>query len=262
MQQLCENYPREPFLSCLNLLGSHDRIRLLTILGDSPHRSTLSDDERYSYRLPEGKKSLAVSRLWAATLLQMTLPGVPCVYYGDEAGLEGYADPYCRAPYPWDDVDVNCRTIYRNAIAIRKAASPLANGNFEPFAVGDDVLGFWRVGGNAGDDTVCCILVNRSLSNSHVVRVPVCGEAADDVVSGRRVKVIPAAQRDHRQRAAVPNAVPTTLPTTPRSSSGRWAPPSSTSTTRCACRPPWTMRWAWSRTSRACPTRWRTSLRP
>ena len=192
MQQLCENYPREPFLSCLNLLGSHDRIRLLTILGDSPHRSMLSDDERYHYRLDEGKKSLAVSRLWAATLLQMTLPGVPCIYYGDEAGMEGYADPYCRAPYPWDNVDVNCRTIYRNAIAVRKAASPLANGNFEPFAVGDDVLGFWRVGMREGDDTVCCILVNRSLSTSHTVRVPVCGESADDVISGRRVEVIPA----------------------------------------------------------------------
>ena len=191
-QQLCENYPREPFLSCLNMLGSHDRIRLLTILGDSPHRSMLTDDERYNYRLPEGKKSLAVSRLWAATLLQMTLPGVPCVYYGDEAGMEGYADPYCRAPYPWDNVDANCRTIYRNAIAVRKAASALANGNFEPFAVGDDVLGFWRVGMATGDDTVCCILVNRSLSDSHHVRVPVCGEAVDDIVSGREVKVVDA----------------------------------------------------------------------
>ena len=198
MQQLCENYPREPFLSCLNLLGSHDRIRLLTILGDSPHRSMLSDDERYRYRLPEGKKSLAISRLWAATLLQMTLPGVPCIYYGDEAGMEGYADPYCRAPYPWGDVDVNCRTIYRNAIAVRKAASALANGNFEPFAVGEDVLGFWRVGMVEGDDTVCCILVNRSLSSSHFVRVPVCGEAVDDIVSGREVNVIPADRSDAR----------------------------------------------------------------
>ena len=207
MQQLCENYPAEPFLSCLNLLGSHDRIRLLTILGDSPHRSTLSDDERFSYRLPSDKKSLAVSRLWAATLLQMTLPGVPCVYYGDEAGMEGYADPYCRAPYPWDDIDVNCRTIYRNAIAVRKAASPLANGNFEPFAVGDDVLGFWRVGMTEGDDTVCCILVNRSLSTSHSVRVPVCGEAVDDVISGRPISVIPADRAAHNC-AKVPASCP------------------------------------------------------
>ena len=203
MEQLCENYPMEPYLSCLNLLGSHDRIRLLTILGDSPHRSMLSDEERYSYRLPEGKKSLAVSRLWAATLLQMTLPGVPCVYYGDEAGMEGYADPYCRAPYPCDNVDVNCRTIYRNAIAIRKAASPLANGHFEPFAVGDDVLGFWRESRKPGDDTVCCILVNRSLSNSYTVLVPVCGEAADDIVSGRKIKMVPADEHAHN-RAKVP----------------------------------------------------------
>ena len=194
-EQLCENYPSEPFLSCLNLLGSHDRIRLLTILGDSPHRSLLSDEDRYWYRLDEGKKSLAISRLWAATLLQMTLPGVPCVYYGDEAGMQGYADPYCRAPYPWDDVDVNCRTIYRNAIAVRKAASPLASGGFFPFAQGDDVLGFWRVGADKKDDTVCCVLVNRSLSESHTVRLPFCGEVADDIVSGREVKIVDAGDR-------------------------------------------------------------------
>ncbi len=192
MEQLCENYPSEPYLSCLNLLGSHDRIRMLTILGDSPHRSMLSDEERYRYRLPKDKKSLAVSRLWAAALLQMTLPGVPCVYYGDEAGLEGYADPFCRAPYPWDDVDVNCRTIYRNAIAVRKAANPLISGDFHPFAVGDDVLGFWRFATAKDDDTVCCVLVNHSLSNSHTVRVPVCGESVDDIISGREVKIVPA----------------------------------------------------------------------
>ena len=206
MEQLAENYPAEPFLSCLNLLGSHDRIRLLTILGDSPHRDGLSDRERFEYRLDKGKKSLAVSRLWAAALLQMTLPGVPCVYYGDEAGLEGYADPYCRATYPWDDVDVNCRTIYRNAIAVRKAASPLIAGDFHPFALGDDVLGFWRVGTDPGDDTVCCVLVNASLSDSHTVRLPVCGEVADDVISGRVPKIVDA-DRGFELRAPLPFTV-------------------------------------------------------
>ncbi len=207
MEQLCENYPAEPFLSCLNLLGSHDRIRLLTILGDSPHRSLLSDEERYRYRLPQDKRSLAVSRLWVAALLQMTLPGVPCVYYGDEAGLEGYADPYCRAPYPWEDVDTTCRTIYRNAIAVRKAATPLANGDFEPFAVGEDVLGFWRVSTIPGDNTVGCILVNRSLSSSHSVRVPLCGEVADDVISGQAIEIVDA-DPTADNRASYPRSCP------------------------------------------------------
>lgn len=43
-----------------------------------------------------------MSRLWLTVLLQMTLPGVPCVYYGDERGMEGFRDPYNRAAFPWD----------------------------------------------------------------------------------------------------------------------------------------------------------------
>lgn len=191
MQQLCENYPAEPYLSCLNLLGSHDRIRLLTILGDSPHRDELSDDERYNYRLPQDKKNLAISRLWAAALLQMTLPGVPCVYYGDEAGMEGYSDPYCRGTFPWGHENESCQTIYRNAIALRKEAKPMVVSMFEPFALGDDVLGFWRIGVYGSREAICCVLVNRSLSNSHEVYLPNCGEAVDDVITGRRVEVVP-----------------------------------------------------------------------
>ena len=184
MESLYENYPRENFMSELNLLGSHDRIRLLTILGDAPRARDLDDEQRYRYRLSDGQHSLAVSRLWIAALLQMCMPGVPSVYYGDEAGLEGFSDPYCRAPFPWGAINQDCFTIYRNAIALRRSLPALTDGDFEPFAPNDDVLGLWRRNGIGK----ICVLVNASLTQSHTVRVKVGDLCADDVVSDRPCK--------------------------------------------------------------------------
>ena len=183
MQELYENYPREAFLCGLNLLGSHDRRRVLTVLGNAPDRHALNEEQLRDFRLNEGQRSLAVSRLWVAALLQMTMPGVPCIYYGDEAGMEGYTDPYNRGTYPWGNEDQNCRTIYRNAIAVRKLLHEVfEDGDFEPFAANDDVFGFYRTLG----DTTVCVLANASLKNSHVVTVPMRGESVDDVVQGKK----------------------------------------------------------------------------
>lgn len=186
LEQLSENYPGEAMYSTLNLLGSHDRVRLMNILGNSPHRSTLGEEQKAAFRLDKDHRSLAVSRLWVAALMQMTLPGVPCIYYGDEAGMEGYADPYNRGPYPWGREDRNCTTIYRNAIAVRKALPVLTRGKFRPFALNEDVFGYWRF----DSKSYACVLINRSLSNSHTVRVPMRDEAVSDIISGRPVKVV------------------------------------------------------------------------
>ena len=187
LEQLRENYPRDAFFSCLNLLGSHDRERLFTMLGDAPDPDTLSEEECAAFRLDEGHASLAMSRLWLTVLLQMTLPGVPCVYYGDERGMEGFRDPYNRAAFPWDGGRMDCATVFRNAIAVRKALPVLTTGDFEPFADGEDVFGFWR----RGEDGECvCVLANASLHDAHTVRVPMAGEAVSDVVSGAAPAVV------------------------------------------------------------------------
>ena len=186
MEALYENYPKDAFYSCLNLLGSHDRERVLTMLAGAPDKSTLSDDQRRSYRLNNNQRGLAVSRLWVAALLQMTMPGVPCIYYGDEAGMEGYTDPYNRGPYPWGEEDLNCRAIYRNAVAVRKSLPDLfAKGDFRPFALNEDVFGFTR---SYGDDVVT-VLANRSLSTSQNLDLPMLGEDVDDIVQGVKPEV-------------------------------------------------------------------------
>lgn len=182
---LYENYPREAFYSALNLMGSHDRMRVMSILGDAPPEHSLSDQERAEYRLSEAQRNLAKGRLWLVVLLQMTLPGVPCIYYGDEAGLEGYADPYNRAPFPWGKEDPDTQSIYRNALSLRRLYPVLVDGDFQPFFEGEDVFGFFR---RNGEDCMA-VLVNRSLSEFHTVTIPAFGERAEELVGGLSVEL-------------------------------------------------------------------------
>ena len=182
---LKENYPKEALYGALNLMGSHDRPRLMTLMGEAPAPETLTEEERRDFRLPEDRRNLAKGRIWLATLLQMTLPGVPCIYYGDDAGLEGYADPYNRGTFPWGEEDRDLETIYRNAIALRRLDPVFIDGDFTPFACGEEVFGFLRENG----DSRCAVLVNRSLRKSQTVTLPALGTTAADLVGGRPVTI-------------------------------------------------------------------------
>lgn len=142
IMSLYENYPPENFRAAMNLLGSHDRIRILTLMGDAPPEGSLSPSEREEYRLSEPARERAVRRLKLLVLLQMTLPGVPSVYYGDEAGLEGYSDPYNRGTYPWGREDREILQWHKQMIWLRNEYDVLKEGDFKPFYIGDDVLGF------------------------------------------------------------------------------------------------------------------------
>ena len=185
LEQLRENYPRDNFYSALNLLGSHDRERLFTVLGGAPDPDSLPEGERAGFRLSDNQVGLAKARLWVMALLQMTLPGVPCIYYGDERGVEGFRDPYNRASFPWDGGQRDCTAIYRNAIAVRKTLPVLVDGEFEPFSAGEDVFGFWR----RGDGESVCVLANGSLENAHTVKVPVGAKLVTDIISGQVPRV-------------------------------------------------------------------------
>lgn len=187
MEQLAENYPPEAFRSELNLLGSHDRERLFTVLSGAPNPDTLNDWDRAHWRVPQNLLRFTKTRLWMAVLLQMCFPGVPCVYYGDECGMEGFRDPYNRAAFPADGGDHDCYTIFRNAIGLRKTLPVLTDGAFEPFAIGEHVFGFWRT---AEDGSCVCLLANNSLDDAATVRIPMRGERVSDVVTGKAPRVL------------------------------------------------------------------------
>ncbi|SKA75605.1 4-alpha-glucanotransferase [Caloramator quimbayensis] len=175
---LYENYPKESFFSLLNLLGSHDVIRILTVLGEAPPESSLSKGERAEYKLPLSGREIAKKRLKLAVLIQMTFPGTPCIYYGDEAGVEGYSDPFNRRTYPWGYEDLNILCYYKKMTRIRNSFDFLKTGEFIPFDYNEDVFGFIRyienntdVFNNRMENGIAVILINRSKDKDYKVTI-------------------------------------------------------------------------------------------
>lgn len=95
-----ENYPKQCLDCCMTLLGSHDTERVLSLLGGA-NFDGWSKQRQKEYVLSPEQRRLAVDRLFVASILEYTLPGIPSIYYGDEAGVEGGKDPLNRRTYPW-----------------------------------------------------------------------------------------------------------------------------------------------------------------
>ena len=177
-----ENYPDEAMRCSLNLLSSHDRARIISVLGGMGDPDAIPENERATWHLPDDKLGLAKGRFWLATLMQMTYPGVPCVYYGDEAGLQGATDPGNRSTYPWGHEDLDFQAMIKNAASLRRSMPLFAAASIEARALDADVLMYTR---KSPDGEHVSMLINRDACNTHTVRIPFTGEAATDLISGR-----------------------------------------------------------------------------
>ncbi len=189
IETLSENYPAEALHCALNLIGSHDRPRIVSVLGGAPLDDSLPEQERSTYRLSPGQLDLAKSRYWLASLMQMTFPGVPSVYYGDEYGLEGLTDPGNRRtlPRPEDPRDTDFETMIKNSSAIRRALPVMVSGSIRAFALNDDVLAYTREDEKTGE--AATVIINRSTSDTHTVKVEALGPCATDIISGHALEV-------------------------------------------------------------------------
>lgn len=175
LYSLYENYPRENFHAAFNLVGSHDVPRALTLLGGYEGPADLPYSQQLSQRLGADERRLAISRLKLLVLWQMTFPGVPCVYYGDEAGLEGYREPLNRRTFPWGREEVALQDWYKKVIGLRNAYPVLRSGAWQPLAPHADVFGYlrWHEGGRdhfgqACTDNLAVVLINRSQAATRV----------------------------------------------------------------------------------------------
>ena len=119
IETLAENYPPQVLDCVMNLLSSHDRERALTRLGDPE-----------AFRL--------------ASFLQFTLPGMPSLYYGDEAGLQGGKDPDCRRTFPWGREDASLQSYFRCLAELRNSTPALRRGSICIMEAGQGRLCFVR----------------------------------------------------------------------------------------------------------------------
>jgi len=156
MNSLYQNYPPHILHSLMNILGTHDTMRILTVLGGNNFPNTKQEMEHY--RLNEAQLINAKKKLKLAVALQFTLPGVPCVYYGDEAGMEGGADPFCRICYPWGDEDKTLVEWYSTLANLRVEQIALTNGEYELRQADENVFAFTR--GNGKEQIL--VVVNNS----------------------------------------------------------------------------------------------------
>lgn len=119
LKMIYATYPREVAHNLMNIIGTHDTDRILSVLGES-NGETLTPREADSFRLTKKMQLTAVKRLMAASVVQYTVYGFPSLYYGDEAGMEGLYDPFCRRPYPWGEENGELLEHYRRIGEVRK----------------------------------------------------------------------------------------------------------------------------------------------
>ena len=168
LSALMANYP-PPFLySTMNLMGSHDRPRILNVLAEADGED-LPRAERGRVRLTAEQRMLAQLRAHLFFRFLVSMPGVPCVYYGDEAGVEGCGDPFCRRTFPWGKEDREMQEETRAALWARRKHPVLQTGTCRVFSPCRDVLGVVRafpdgrdVFGEAQEDQIAITLINRS----------------------------------------------------------------------------------------------------
>lgn len=124
-----ENYPKCVVDVLMNHIGTHDTMRAITALaGESCEgRDRLWQSER---ALSFEQYERGVRLLKIAAAIQYTLPGVPSLYYGDEAGMQGYKDPFNRVCYPWGSENQDLLSYYKKLGEIRKECHCLKEGTF------------------------------------------------------------------------------------------------------------------------------------
>ncbi|MBQ2677096.1 MAG: glycoside hydrolase family 13 protein [Clostridia bacterium] len=177
VMQILENYPKECVDTLMNLLGTHDTERIITLLAGEPvngrDRNWQSRQKMSEEQLSEGFKLLKL-----ATVLQYTLPGIPCVYYGDELLIQGYRDPFNRKTFDWSKTESESVQWYKKLGEIRTKCPALDGGEFIAAQYEDGYVSFVRA---KGEDEIY-VMVNPSDEAAYIWLLP--GWRDDNVIMG------------------------------------------------------------------------------
>jgi glycosidase len=185
---LQKDYPPDNFYALQNLLDSHDVDRISSQIVNPDrwydHNASARDNKNYDERKPD-KTEIQKQKL--AVAIQMTMPGAPMVYYGDESGMWGGDDPDCRKPMVWANMKYETESAdplgrqrpadpvyfdndlfnwYKNLISIRENNKALSLGDLEFFLTDNSnkILGYKRVLNNK----TIFVMINNKNENSEV----------------------------------------------------------------------------------------------
>ena len=155
VETIFENYPRQAAECNMNLISSHDRARALTELG-APFEG--SREEMAAHMLSTSQREKAEKLLKIAVILQYSLPGMPSIYYGDEAGMEGCKDPFNRGFYPWGRENTDLVKFYQMLGKFRNTRKSLRFGDVKISVLDGGIVSIRR----EYEDEVTEITVDRN----------------------------------------------------------------------------------------------------
>ena len=179
MELLRRHYPKWAYHNAMNSLGTHDTARIITLLGAGTLAEGSVRHWRAGFRMDAGQYEKGKRLLKLGALVMYAFPGSPTVYYGDEAGLQGFEDPFNRRTFPWGSEDTELVAYFRLLGQARCELAPLQQGEIRYVAAEGGLLAFVR---EDGENRVLCA-VNRG---SEAVRfsLPWAEECAADYISG------------------------------------------------------------------------------
>ena len=172
---ICEHYPAPAMDTALNFLSTHDTERALTVIADEPANGR--GRAWQSGRCVTGDAyEEGLLRLRMAYAIIYTLPGVPCLYYGDEIAMQGYRDPFNRAFFRWDAHEQRLRPVLAQLAQLRHTCEAFRTGQLRVLRAEDGILHYQRV----GKVETAEIIVNRT---EHII--------VETLASGKSTEVNP-----------------------------------------------------------------------
>ena len=172
---ICEHYPAPAMDTALNFLSTHDTERALTVIADEPANGR--GREWQSGRCVTGDAyEEGLLRLRMAYAIIYTLPGVPCLYYGDEIAMQGYRDPFNRAFFRWDAHEQRLRPVLAQLAQLRHTCEAFRTGKLNVLRAEGGILHYQRI----GEAETAEIIVNRT---EHII--------VETLASGKSTEVNP-----------------------------------------------------------------------
>jgi 4-alpha-glucanotransferase len=185
LMSLIENYPKENWYAMLNLISSHDIERILTIMNCGGTDT-------------ESAEAIAKKRVKMLMAWQMTMPGAPCIYYGDEAGQIGGKDPDNRRTYPWGHEDKDLLSYEEKLTKLRSTYDTLRTGRFIPIYADRDVFAYARtiegsrnVFGKPAKDGFFIVAMNCNTTALRTISIYTNGLAYGDLYNALEPRMTP-----------------------------------------------------------------------